>query len=56
MIYNTIDIPRRYVVVVVVVVVALHIIHRIYVELQTTRTQIDSDGMYSKEYNVYARI
>jgi hypothetical protein len=31
MIYNTIDIHRRYVVVVVVV----HIIHRIYVELQT---------------------
>jgi hypothetical protein len=29
MIYNTIDIHRRYVVVVV------HIIHRIYVELQT---------------------
>jgi len=34
MIYNTIDIHRRYVVVVVVVVV-VHIIHRIYVELQT---------------------
>jgi hypothetical protein len=31
-------------------------IYRIYVELQTKRTKLDSDGMCSKEYNVYAGI